>query len=255
MARVRPYYADHSLSAAFYDVVTASDSSVAGDVELYAGLAPPGGSALELGAGAGRVAFALAARGLSVTGVDLSPAMLARARTRQAEAPPELAARIDFRQGDMTALDLKRSYDLAIAAYFTLAHLPTGAAWRNAFAVMARHLRPGGRAAVHLPLLELMRLPAPVGPETPVFDEPLPHGGRLQLHIRERRFRDAIGRLDQVIDYVERDAAGRIARRSAERLTYYMADPVPFAEAAGLKPAQPPVRIGRAGDIWIFERV
>jgi SAM-dependent methyltransferase len=254
MARVRPYYADQSLSAAFYDVVTSADGNLAGDVDLYAELAPPGAGVLELGSGAGRIAFALAERGMSVTGVELAPAMLRQARSRLAAAPAELAARLEFRQGDMTSLDLKRTFDLVICAYFTLAHVPAGAAWRNTFAVMARHLAHGGRAAVHLPLVDLMRLPGPADPETVVFDQPLAHGGRLQLHIRERRFREEVGRLDQVIEYVERDAGGRVLRRSSERLTYYIADPGPVAAAAGLKLADHPRRLGGVGDLWIFDK-
>jgi SAM-dependent methyltransferase len=254
MTRVRAYYADQSLSAAFYDVVTAADTSLAGDIDLYAGLAPAGGSVLELGAGGGRIAFALAERGHPVVGVDLAPAMLKRARTRLAEASAEVARRLEFRQGDMTALDLKRTFDLVICPYFTLAHVPSGAAWRNTFAVIARHLAAGGAAAVHLPLADLMRLPGPADPDTPVLDEPLPAGRRLQLHVRARRFREEIGRLDQVIDYVERDATGRVLRRSPERLTYYVADPLPFAEAAGLSLARPPTRLGGVGDVWVFRK-
>ncbi|CAN7470423.1 class I SAM-dependent methyltransferase [Phenylobacterium sp. LjRoot219] len=253
MTRVRPYYADQSLSAAFYDVVTAADAQLTGDIALYAGLGPAGGSVLELGAGAGRVAIALAERGFRVTGVDLSAAMLVRARARQAAASAEIAERLEFRQGDMTSLDLKRTFDLAICTYFTLAHVPAGAAWRNTFAVMARHLDAGGITAVHLPLVEAMRLPGPP-PEALAFDRPLPGGGRLQLHVRERRFREAIGRLDQVIEYVERDAAGGVVRRSPERLTYYVADPTPFAAAAGLEAAQTPVRLGDVGEIWVFRK-
>lgn len=254
MARVRPYYADHSLSAAFYEVVTAADRNLAGDVDIYAALAPPGGTVLELGAGAGRLAFALAERGLAVTGVDLAAPMLAQARAKLAAAAPEVAARLEFRLGDMTALDLKRSFDLVVAAYFTLAHVPAGAAWRNAFAVIARHLAPGGHAAVHLPLVELMRQPGPADPNAAVFDQPLAQGRRLQLYVRERRFREEIGRLDQVIEYVERDPAGGVLRRSAERLTYYVADPTPAAAAAGLAPARPPQRLGGVGDIWVFRK-
>jgi SAM-dependent methyltransferase len=254
MARVRPYYAEASLSAAFYDVVTAADARLAGDVDLYADLAPPAGSVLELGTGSGRIAFALAARGLQVTGVDLAPAMLAQAQARLAAAEPAVAANLAFRLGDMTALDLKRTFDLVLCPYFTLAHVPAGAAWRNSFAVMARHLAQGGLAAVHLPLLEVMRRPGPADPSRPVFDAPLPHGGRLQLHVRERRFREDIARMDQVLEYVERDAAGRPLRRSEERLTYYVADPLPFAAAAGLALDRPPVRLGEVGDIFVFRR-
>lgn len=253
MTRARPYYAGQSLSAAFYEVITAADGQLAGDVELYAALAPAGASVLELGAGTGRVAVALAERGCRVTGVDLAPAMLAQARARQAALPAEIAERLEFRQGDMTALDLKRTFDLVICTYFTLAHVPAGAAWRNAFAVMARHLTPGGAAAAHLPLVAAMRLPGPP-PEALALDQPLPGGGRLQLHVRERRFREDIGRLDQVIEYVERDAAGRVVRRSPERLTYYVADPTPFAAAAGLEPLRPPARLGEVGEIWTFRK-
>jgi len=56
MAQVSAYYADKGLSAAFYDLITAHDRSLDGDIDLYARLAPPGGAILELGAGTGRVA-------------------------------------------------------------------------------------------------------------------------------------------------------------------------------------------------------
>jgi SAM-dependent methyltransferase len=199
MAQARPYYSDKSLSAVFYDVVTAADTRLLGDIDIYAGLVPEGGSVLELGAGAGRVAFELAGRGHPVTGVDLSPAMLAKAEARLAGAPPEVAGRLAFRRGDMTSLDLKRTFDAVICPYFTLAHVPAGAAWRNTFAVAARHLQSGGLAAFHLPLLEIMRLPGPANRDLPVMDEPLGDGRRLLLFVRERSFRETVGRLDQLI--------------------------------------------------------
>lgn len=212
MPQARPYYAGESLSAAYYDIVAAADARLAGDVEIYAGLAPQGASVLELGVGAGRVAIALTAAGFALTGVEIAPAMLARAEAKRAVLPAEAAGRLDLRRGDMTALDLKRSFDLVICPYFTLAHVPTGAAWRNTFVTAARHLQPGGRAAFHLPRLEIMRQPGPA-PGLPVLDQPLPAGGRLLLFLRERRFREAIGRLDQVIEYVELDPSGAVRRR------------------------------------------
>lgn len=252
MAQARPYYADKGLSGVFYDRVTAADDRLAGDIEVYAGLAPTGGSVLELGAGTGRVSFALAARGLKVVGIDLAPAMLAQAMARRAALPMEVAARVELRRGDMTALDMKRTFDLVVCPYFTLAHVPTGAAWRNTFATAARSLEPGGRAAFHLPRLEIMRLPMPAAPELPVLDLPLDDGRRLRLYIRERAFREAVGRLDQVIEYVLLDARGQASQRSHERLTYYMTDPAPLAATAGLAPAGPPIDIGGVGDIHVF---
>ncbi|WP_374471773.1 class I SAM-dependent methyltransferase [Phenylobacterium sp.] len=253
MAQARPYYADRSLSAAFYEVVTAADARLQGDLDIYADLAPAGGSVLELGAGSGRVAFALAERGLRVTGVEIAPSMLAQAQARLAGLPPEVAGRVELRRGDMTALDLKRTFDLVLCPYFTLAHVPAGTAWRNTFATAARHLASGGLAAFHLPLAEIMRLPAPPR-DAVVLDQALPGGGRLQLHVLERTFRDGIGRLDQVVEYVERDASGAVVRRSPERLTYYVADPEPAAAAAGLLKDRDPVPLGGVGEIWVFRK-
>ncbi|MFC3067710.1 class I SAM-dependent methyltransferase [Phenylobacterium soli] len=254
MAGVKAYYAPGALSAAFYDVVTAADARLAGDVEIYAGLAPVAGSVLELGAGSGRIAVALAERGLAVTGVDLSRPMLEQAEKRRAALPAAAAGRLELRLGDMTALDLKRSFDLVICPYFTLAHVPAGAAWRNSFATIARHLAPGGLAAVHLPLLELMRQATRPDPDAVVLDEPLPGGGRLRLRVAARAFKESVGRLEQVIEYEELDAQGRSLRRSPERLTYYMADPTPFAAAAGLTYHRAPAPLGGVGEIHVFRR-
>jgi SAM-dependent methyltransferase len=254
MAQARPYYADKGLSAAFYDAVTALDARLEGDIEVYAKLAPAGGSLLELGCGTGRVAFALAERGFSVTGVEIAPSMLAQAQAKRATLDPETAAGVTLRRGDMTALDLKRTFDLVVCPYFTLAHVPAGAAWRNTFATAANHLESGGFAAFHLPLLEPMRAPGPAHPDLPVMDQALAGGGRLQLYVRERTFREAIGRLDQVIEYVERGADGRVLRRSHERLTYYLTDPEPLAATAGLVKHQQPIDLGGVGEIWVFRK-
>lgn len=255
MAQARPYYADKGLSAAFYDDVTAADTRLAGDVEIYAALGPPGGSVLELGAGTGRVAFALAEKGFTVTGVEIAPAMLAQGLSKRAHLPAEVAGRVTLRRGDMTALDLKRSFDLVICPYFTLAHVPAGAAWRNTFASAARHLGAGGLAAFHLPLAEIMRMPGPANPHLPVFNRPLAHGHRLLLYVRERAYREAVGRLDQVLEYVELDERGATVRRAPERLTYYVTDPEPLAAAAGLVRERDPIPLGGVGEIWVFRKL
>jgi len=254
MAAVRPYYSAGSMSAAFYDVVTAADARLAGDVEIYAGLAAAGTSVLELGAGSGRITAALAERGFAVTGVDLSRAMLVQAERRRAALAPDAAARISLRLGDMTALDLKRTFDLVVCPYFTLAHVPAGQAWKNGFRTAARHLADGGLAAFHLPRLELMSRATPPDPDAVVLDEPLSGGGRLRLRVKAREFRPGVGRLEQVIEYEELDARGASLRRSAERLAYYMADPIPLAQSAGLAPDRDPIPLGDVGDIWVFRR-
>lgn len=254
MATTRPYYAERGLSAAFYDTVTAADARLEGDLEVYAGLAPAGGAILELGSGTGRLAFALAERGFSVTGVEIAPAMLAQASAKQADLEPEAARRVAFKRGDMTSLDLRRTFDAVICPYFTLAHVPRGMAWRNTFATAARHLKAGGLAAFHLPLPEIMRLPAPENTDLPVLDQPTPSGGRLRLYVRERTFREDVGRLDQIIEYVELDGRGEVLRSSLERLTYYHTDPDPLAAPEGLTPDRDPIPLGGVGAIHIFRK-
>ena len=69
--------------ARLYDLDLSEDP---GDLDLYLALAGrTGGPILELAVGSGRLAVPLAADGHEVTGVDLDPAMLARAR-RAADA-------------------------------------------------------------------------------------------------------------------------------------------------------------------------
>lgn len=254
MTQARPYYADKGLSAPFYDTVTAADVRLHGDIDFYASLLRPDSAVLELGVGTGRIALALAERGHAVTGIDIAPAMLAQASAKREELSPEGARRVEFRRGDMTAIDLKRRFDAVICGYFTLAHVPRGAAWRNTFDTAARHLAEGGLAAFHLPLVEVMRLPGPANLDLPVVDQPAPTGGRLLLYIRERAFREEVGRLDQVIEYVELDARGEVLRRSPERLTYYWTDPAPLALAAGFVQDRPPVSLGGVGEIWVFRK-
>jgi SAM-dependent methyltransferase len=254
MAKVRPYYAPGSLSAAYYDLITDADVRLRGDEDIYAALAPAGASILELGCGSGRLTAGLAARGFQVVGVDIAPAMLAQAQARVAGLPAEVHDRIALRQGDMTALDLKRPFDLVICPFFTLAHVPAGAAWANTFATAARHLSTGGLAAFHLPRLEIMRMPGPADPDRPVMELPLPDGGHLRLFVRERSFREGINRLEQLLEYAVADAAGRVVQRSPERLTYYVADPEPPAAKAGLALDRPPIELGGVGDVWVFRK-
>lgn len=250
----KPYYTPGSLSAAHYDLITDADARLRGDEDIYAGLVPPGGEVLELGAGTGRLTAGLAGRGHRITGVDISPTMLAQAQARLATLAPEVRDRITFVRGDMTALDLKRTFDLVFLPFFTLAHVPAGTAWKNTFAVVARHLAPGALAACHLPRIDVMQRPAPANKHLPVMDRPLPDGRRLLLFVKERTFREGINRLDQVLEYAVAEPGGRIVQKSPERLTFYMTDPTPLAAAAGLALDREPINLGDVGDVWVFRR-
>ncbi|MXZ45551.1 MAG: class I SAM-dependent methyltransferase [Chloroflexi bacterium] len=111
------------------------------DLALYMEIAA-GRDVLELGCGTGRVAVPLAASGVRVTGVDLSPAMLALARDRADGLPVRLV------EGDMRTLDLGECFGAVFVPLGGLQHMTTAADVAAALATVARHLQPGGHAVV-----------------------------------------------------------------------------------------------------------
>jgi SAM-dependent methyltransferase len=75
------------------------------------------GPILDLGCGTGRITLALAGSGLEVTGLDLSPEMLARARSKDTEH------KVEWIQGDARSFDLMRTFALIIETGGTFQHL------------------------------------------------------------------------------------------------------------------------------------
>ena len=115
------------------------------DVAFYVELAQAAdGPLVELAVGNGRVAIPVAqATGRPVIGIDSSPAMLARARDRAAEA----GVALDLREGDMRDLALDEPAGLIYCPFRALLHLPAWADRRRTFERVAASLRPDGRFA------------------------------------------------------------------------------------------------------------
>jgi SAM-dependent methyltransferase len=133
--------------ARLYDLDLVADP---GDLDLYLALAArAGGPVLELGVGTGRLAVPLAAAGYAVTGVDLDPAMLARAEARGA-ATPGARGRLRLVEADMRDVRLPDAgeYRLAFIALNSLLVLEDRASQAAAVRTMAAHLAPGGIAVV-----------------------------------------------------------------------------------------------------------
>lgn len=255
MIETRPYYSAKGLSAVHYDQITAMDPSVRGDVDIYARLSPPGGSVLELGAGTGRVALALAERGIHVLGIEIAAAMLQQAQAKLARAPATVARRVRFLQADMTSLNLDETFDAVICPFFGLSHLPAGAAWKNVFGRIASLLKPGGYAAFHVPDAERLAAAPPPTPDRPVLRLPADDKGEsLVIYIADRLSKPEIARFDQAVDYVIVDRRNQELRRVRERLTYYAADPIPYGVAAGLIPGTPIIPMGETGYIQVFHK-
>jgi SAM-dependent methyltransferase len=112
------------------------------DVPFYVELAEEAdGPVVELAVGTGRVAIPVArAIGRRVIGIDLSPAMLEKARAAGGDL-------LDLHLGDMRELDLDEPAALIYSPYRSLLHLPTWADRRRTFERVAASLRPGGRFA------------------------------------------------------------------------------------------------------------
>src|SRR6266571_2789140 len=73
----------------------------------------PDTQVLDVGCGVGRWSRRLARRGADVTGVDLSPTMLAEASRRARKEG--IGARCRFLQADVTGLDLQQRFPLVLA--------------------------------------------------------------------------------------------------------------------------------------------
>lgn len=114
---------------------------IAADV---AGAVPPAGRVLEVGCGPGLLSIRLAgSHGLDVTGLDLDPEMIERARANAAGVA-DFAA-LSFVAGDVAALPFEDAAFDAVVSTMSMHHWPDRAA---ALGEIARVLRPGGRVLI-----------------------------------------------------------------------------------------------------------
>jgi SAM-dependent methyltransferase len=129
-------------------------------VDFLAGLAA-GGSALEMGIGTGRIAIPLSRRGVTVHGIELSPAMIAQLRAQPGGADISVAV------GDYATTTVDRSFAVVYLLRNTITNLVTQDEQVRAFRNAAAHLRPGGCFVIENYIPELRRLPP--GQTTRVF--------------------------------------------------------------------------------------
>lgn len=128
--------ADYAHFARFYDRIIGDRSEEIARVQSYITRYLPGAvSLLELGCGTGAILAGLAPY-LEVTGLDISPEMLAIAAGRLPDAR--------LVRADMTAFSLSARYDVVICMFDTLNHVPDFAGWRALFDRVHEHLRDDG---------------------------------------------------------------------------------------------------------------
>lgn len=140
-----PDYGPATYGAAFADVYDAwygDITDIDATTDALAKLAD-GGAILELGVGTGRLALPLAARGLEVTGLDASEAMLAQLATKSgADSISTVLA--DMTDLNETAPPLPGEFALIFAAFNTFFNVTTEAGQRRCVASSAQQLKQGG---------------------------------------------------------------------------------------------------------------
>ncbi|RZT88083.1 methyltransferase family protein [Pseudonocardia sediminis] len=123
------------------------------------------GPVLDVGSGAGHVTAHLRRLGLAVSGVDLSPGMVAAASVRYPE--------VTFAAGSMTALDVADLSLAGLVAYYSTIHVPDDDL-PGVFTGFHRALAPGG----------YLLLTFQVGDEPSRLSEALGHDIALDFHRR-----------------------------------------------------------------------
>jgi hypothetical protein len=112
-----------------------------------------GGAALEFGIGTGRIALPLHERGVPVTGIDLSAAMVAQLRAKPG------GDAIDVTIGDFAHARVDGTFRLAYLVFNTIMNLVEQEEQVACFRTAAAHLEPGGRFVIEVGVPDLQRLP------------------------------------------------------------------------------------------------
>lgn len=157
--------------AARYDELLGARGSaeaIAATVDVLADLAGPGGRALEMAVGTGRIALPLAERGVAVSGIELSPDMLTQLRSKPGGHLPVVV-------GDMATTKIEGTFDLVYLVFNTIGNLEQQDRQVACFENAAAHLAVGGHFVVEVGVPKLRRLTP--GDDTVVFAHALGYVG------------------------------------------------------------------------------
>src|SRR5437867_9649418 len=122
----------------YRDVQRGDEMAAVAFLEQLAGPGP----ALELAIGTGRIALPLAARGIRVDGIDISPAMLAKLRAKPG------GEQLSLTLGDFAGVPVPGSYRLIYVVFNTLFNLLTQDEQVRCFENVAVHLTDDGSFVV-----------------------------------------------------------------------------------------------------------
>jgi SAM-dependent methyltransferase len=127
-------------------------STIEATVDFLAGHARSG-AALEFAIGTGRIGLPLAQRGVTVHGIDMSRAMVARLRAKPG------GDSIGVTIGDFASTRVDGEFSLVYLVFNTIDNLTTQEAQVACAQNAAAHLGPGGRFVIEVHVPDLQRLP------------------------------------------------------------------------------------------------
>ncbi|WP_432776231.1 methyltransferase domain-containing protein [Brevibacillus gelatini] len=194
--------------ADYYDL---TQRGVAGDVEFYLEEAKQaGGKVLDLACGTGRIAIPLAQAGIEVTGIDLSPDMLARAQKKAKEQG--VTTGLTLLQGDMRSFDLGETFSLIMIPFRSFLHLLHIQEQMKALRCIRKHLAPGGKLALNVFVPKINHFQEENEKMSLRGTYPLPSGGEVLMWDYTRY--DHFQQLCEVTRTYERtDARGTVVER------------------------------------------
>src|SRR6202167_124726 len=111
------------------------------------------GRVRELAVGPGGIAAPLAARGVAVSGIELSRAMAARIAGKPG------GDKVEVTIGDMTTTRVAGLFSLVYLVFNTISNVTTQDGQVDVFRNAAAHLRPGGLFLIEVGVPDLRRLP------------------------------------------------------------------------------------------------
>ena len=154
-------YSEYGFAAEFYDRVAPYRERE--DVAFFVEMArAAGGPVLEIGCGTGRVLIPTARAGIEITGLDLSPSMLAVCRQSLDQEPTEVQSRVQLVEGDMRDFDLDREFALVTLPFRPFQHLTSVEDQIACLRMIHQHLTLDGKLALDLfnPSIPLLADPA-----------------------------------------------------------------------------------------------
>lgn len=140
-------YEDLEFVAEFYDPAYAHLK----DIDFYIDYSRrANGRTLELGCGTGRVLIPTAISGCEITGLDLSPYMLAKCQEKLDKEPKKVQGWVRLIEASMTDFETGETYSLVTIPFRAFQHLIPVEEQQACLECAHRHLAPGGLLILNL---------------------------------------------------------------------------------------------------------